>query len=151
MQAVSAKQIEEMHGTLLQRSVRTVGWLPLPTEEQVRRCWNASCFAARSCTDADSSTSSPRMALPVAPARHTLALQLLLGFAAPILYQTRQDVRAGLGYGARHDIAANDRLHHTFRWLNRWVSSATPLLVIVSSACVAVGASSALLLARGGK
>lgn len=82
---------------------------------------------------------------------HTIALQPLLGYAAPILYQTRSDVRAALAHAERHGIPANDRLHRTFRWLNRYVSSATPLLFILASSCVAVGVSSALLLARGGK
>lgn len=82
---------------------------------------------------------------------HTLSLQLLLGFAAPILLQTRTDVRAALAHAERQGISANDRLHVTFRWLDRYVSSATPLLVMLASACVAVGTSSALLLARGGR
>ncbi|PRW59502.1 glycosyl transferase [Chlorella sorokiniana] len=82
---------------------------------------------------------------------HTLSLQLLLGYTAPILYQTRADVRAALAHAERRGIPANDRLYCTFRSLDRYVASATPLLAILGSACVAVGTSSALLLARGGK
>lgn len=47
---------------------------------------------------------------------HTLSLQLLLGLAAPILLQTRTDVRAALAHAERQGIPANDRLHVTAGW-----------------------------------
>lgn len=156
LRAVTRTKIEEMQGTALQHALSGTRQLPLPTEEQVGaargRRW-AACHAA------GLQSSLPYAALPSCPACsapqvctwHTLALQVLLGFAAPILYQTRNDVRAALQHAEREGISRDDRLHRTFRWLERYLTSSAALSFVLGSACVSVAASLALLLARGGR
>ena len=65
--------------------------------------------------------------------------------------QTRNDVRDALQHAEREGISRQDRLHRTFRWLERCLTSSAALSFVLGSACVSAAAASAMLLARGGQ
>ena len=82
---------------------------------------------------------------------YTLAIQLLLGFAAPVLYWGCSDVMAGVRYAREHNIDDSDRLHRLYRWLCRYVCPGhIAMFGIMAAAAAILALASAGLLMRGG-
>ena len=83
---------------------------------------------------------------------YTLAIQLLLGFAAPVLYWACSDVHAGVRYAAAHTIDSSDRLHRLYRGLSGLVCSWNKAMFGIMAAAAAILALAAAgLLLRGGR
>lgn len=81
---------------------------------------------------------------------YTLALQAILGWAAPVLVWACADVRAAVQHAQRRGISPDDPLHRLFRRLHGLCSTQALLQVVLGLAAAALALAAAGLLYSGG-